>query len=232
FQVHYFQILVEALPVIGAKVSGSGAYSAQDTVTLTATPANGYAFIGWVCDGETLSHEPTYRFVPERDMLIVAQTKKLTASIRLSASPAEGGTMTGAGDYRLGETVTLTATPNAGFMFLQWVDDRMNTVSTQSTFSFTADQDVHYTAMFGSISVADDEPVHLYPVPFGDEVHLEGESIKKIVWFNPFGTKIAQYEINSLSNTVMTTYGWPKGLYVYYVIRNSGKITKGKALKL
>ncbi|MDE5743459.1 MAG: hypothetical protein K2H62_03805, partial [Bacteroidales bacterium] len=33
FQIHYFQIQVEANPANGAKVSGSGAYSAQDTVT-------------------------------------------------------------------------------------------------------------------------------------------------------------------------------------------------------
>lgn len=233
FQIHYFQILVEALPAIGAKVSGSGAYSAQDTVTLSATPTNGYAFIGWECEGETLSDQPTYRFVPERDMLIVAQTKKLTTTVSANASPMEGGTISGAGEYRVGDRVTLVAIPNDHYDFLQWVDENQTTVSLEKTLSFTAGEDVRYTALFGEKIIKDGDPhIVVHPIPFTDEVHLEGESMDKIMWFNAFGVKIAQYDINSNTHTIMSTQTWPRGLYVYRIVRNSGKVVKGKALKL
>lgn len=233
FQVHYFQIQVEAQPAISAKVSGSGAYSAHDTVTLSATPANGYAFIGWTYEGETLSNEPTYRFIPERDMLITAQTEKLTASISAVASPAEGGTITGDGEYRVGERVTLTAVPNDGYDFLQWVDENQNVISLDNkSISFTAGDDVRYTAVFGQKVFSEDPHIVIHPIPFGGEVHLEGENMDKIMWFNAFGVKVAQYEINSNTHTIMPTHTWPRGLYVYRIVRNSGKVVKGKALKL
>lgn len=232
FQVHYFQILVEAEPSVSAKVSGSGAYSAKDTVTLTAEPANGYAFRYWECNGERLSNATTYRFVPERDMLIVAKTEKLTASVEVSATPMHGGTISGGGEYPLGSIVTLTAEPADGFSFLYWADDRMNNLSTQSSYSFTANDDVRIIAMFGTTNISEEPHIELYPVPFTGEVHLEGENMSKIMWFNAFGIKIAQFDINSNSHTVMPTNAWPKGLYVYRIVRNSGKVVKGKALKL
>lgn len=42
-----FYLTVEAEPVTGGTVSGCGEYEATDTVTLTATPAEGYVFTGW-----------------------------------------------------------------------------------------------------------------------------------------------------------------------------------------
>lgn len=233
FQIHYFQIQVEANPTIGAKVSGSGAYSAQDTVTLSVTPTNGYAFIAWECEGETLSSETIYRFVPERDMQIVAQMKKLTTTVSVSVSPFDAGTVTGGGEYRVGDQVTLTAIPNEQYIFRQWVDQRQNIVSLDQTFRFTADEDVAYIAEFAPKDITDLDPnITVYPTPFSGEVHLEGENMDKIMWFNAFGVKVAQYEINSNTHTIMTTDTWPRGLYIYRIVGNSGKVVKGKALKL
>lgn len=232
FQIHYFQIQVEANPTIGAKVSGSGAYSAQDTVTLSATPTNGYAFIAWECEGETLSTENTYRFVPERDMQIVAQMKKLTTTVSVNVTPFDGGTVIGGGEYRVGETVTLKAVANENYIFRQWVDQRQNIVSLDQTFRFTADEDVYYIAEFGRKIIDEIENAVVYPTPFNGEVHLEGENMDKIMWFNAFGVKVAQYEINSNTHTIMTTDTWPRGLYIYRIVGNSGKVVKGKALKL
>ncbi|MDE7103545.1 MAG: T9SS type A sorting domain-containing protein, partial [Bacteroidales bacterium] len=233
FQIHYFQIQVEANPAIGAKVSGSGAYSAQDTVTLGVTPTNGYAFLAWECDGETLSSETTYRFVPERDMQIVAQMKKLTTTVSVNVSPFDAGTVTGGGEYRIGDQVTLTAIPNKRYIFRQWVDKKDNIVSLDQTFRFTAGDDVTYIAEFTLKDIGEVDPtVTVYPTPFSGEVHLEGENMDKITWFNAFGVKVAQYEINSNTHTIMTTDTWPRGLYIYRIVGNSGKVVKGKALKL
>ena len=42
--------------------------------------------------------------------------------IYTSVSPASGGTISGAGVYQEGDTVTLTATANAGYTFVRWSD--------------------------------------------------------------------------------------------------------------
>lgn len=60
---------------------------------------------------------------------------------------AENGVVTGAAKYIKGSSVTVTAAPNSGYRFTGWyVDDAA--VSTESTYTFTADNDIALTAKF------------------------------------------------------------------------------------
>lgn len=64
-------------------------------------------------------------------------TSTPAVTISASASPANGGTILGAGGYAPGANVSLVATPNAGFGFSDWTENGAQ-VSTSSTFNFTA----------------------------------------------------------------------------------------------
>ena len=59
-----------------------------------------------------------------------------SVSIAASVNPANTGTITGAGTYMPGETATLTATANAGYVFANWTEGG-NVVSQNATYSFT-----------------------------------------------------------------------------------------------
>lgn len=50
----------------------------------------------------------------------VTKPQLITYEITAIANPTEGGTVTGAGTYSYGETATLTATANEGYMFTNW----------------------------------------------------------------------------------------------------------------
>jgi len=52
------------------------------------------------------------------------------------ASPLNGGSTTGDGVYTNGTTTTVTATPNAGFKFVNWTENGA-VVSTAASFTFT-----------------------------------------------------------------------------------------------
>ena len=52
------------------------------------------------------------------------------------ANPNEGGTVSGAGRYHHGVMITLTATSNEGFTFLNWTENGEE-VSTENSYSFT-----------------------------------------------------------------------------------------------
>ena len=65
-----------------------------------------------------------------------------TYSITLAA---ENGTVTGAGTYPQGTAVTLTATANEGYYFVQWSDG-----TTDATYTFTLTQDTTLTAEFAA----------------------------------------------------------------------------------
>ena len=71
--------------------------------------------------------------------------------ISASANPAIGGTVSGTGEYYQGETVTLTATPAMGYVFVNWTENNVE-VSTSATYSFTATADRNLVANFREIS--------------------------------------------------------------------------------
>ncbi len=70
-------------------------------------------------------------------------------NLSLIANPAEGGLVSGAGNYPANTGVAVTATPEEGFIFLHWSDEVGELVSTQASFTFTMpDHDVELTAHF------------------------------------------------------------------------------------
>lgn len=66
-----------------------------------------------------------------------------TIQITTSVSPAGSGSVTGAGSYQYGQTVTLTATANTGYEFVNWSNG-----STQNPYTFTAIENTFLYATF------------------------------------------------------------------------------------
>ena len=58
-------------------------------------------------------------------------------SLVLKVSPAEGGTVTGAGKYSVGAEVTIKATSNSGFVFVNWTDANGNILATTQQYKHT-----------------------------------------------------------------------------------------------
>ena len=81
--------------------------------------------------------------------------------ISVSANPAEGGTMTGSGSYLAGNTCTLTATANSGYIFTSWTKDGA-IVTTNNTFSFTVTGTANYVANFTATPSSTSEVIAEY----------------------------------------------------------------------
>lgn len=132
-----------------AFLSGGGVTNAGETITVSTMPASGYDFSHWSEDGIAVSNNPSYSFVVDRDRNLVANFAKqiIRHSVTLNASPAEGGITNGSGTYDSGTKVTVTATSNPGYSFLNWTENGI-TVSSNSDYSFSITRDVVLTANF------------------------------------------------------------------------------------
>ena len=80
------------------------------------------------------------------DQLGWTQTMTLY-TISASASPAAGGSVSGAGSVPAGASCTLTATPNSGYAFVNWKEGSA-VVGTSAAYTFTATGNRTLTANF------------------------------------------------------------------------------------
>lgn len=132
-------------------VTGSGVYDNGAEATLTATANTGYSFQKW-SDGNT--ENPRTITVTE-DVTLKAQfTIDVKVQITVAATPAYRGTVSGEGVYAKGKSVTLTATPNKGYIFERWNDD-----NTENPRTITADEDDEFTAFFGYKPAVKDDTI-------------------------------------------------------------------------
>ena len=134
-------------PEEGGTITTEGTLSYGETATLTAVANEGYTFVNWTLNGEVVSTDPIYSFVVTQAGEMVAHFQLNTYEITATASPAEGGTVTGGGTYSHGATCVLTASPNTNYAFVNWtVNDEE--VSTEATYSITVTEDRDLVANF------------------------------------------------------------------------------------
>ena len=147
-----YNISATVSPDHSGSISGTGDYFDGQSVTLKATSAEGYSFVGWKEGNSTVSSTATYTFTANKNRTLVAEFEINTYTISASANPANGGTVSGGGDYNHGQSVTLKATPAEGYSFVGWKEGN-STVSSSTTYTFTASKDRTLVAEFEAISV-------------------------------------------------------------------------------
>ena len=70
--------------------------------------------------------------------------------ISVSANPSTSGTVSGAGNFAQGSTITVTATPKAGFVFTNFTNNGV-VVSTSSSYQFKVNGNVALVANFAPV---------------------------------------------------------------------------------
>ena len=148
--VEKFDLAVSASEGGSVDTSG-GSYNSNSSVTIKATPANGYEFTGW-SGNVTGSTNPL--------TLTVNGNKNITANFaalvkyQVTITKNEGGTInTTGGEYSQQSSVTLIATPGDGYSFIGWSG---SVTSTENSLVILVDSDKNITANFEeSIAVSE-----------------------------------------------------------------------------
>lgn len=172
-------LVLQASPSEGGTVTGAGKYNIGSNATVKATANTGFVFTHWTdAQGDTLATtasytlkkgprvetltahftfnpsaptEPVEPVLPEKPVVVPVYTLTLVAT--------EGGTVSGAGDYAEGKSVTVKATPSTGFYFTAWLDETGDTLSTTASFSHTKKAETEtLTAHFAFSPSAPGEP--------------------------------------------------------------------------
>ena len=142
-----YTITATANPTVGGTVSGAGTYNRYATCTLVATANSGYTFTNWTKNGSVVSTNATYSFQVTVNASYVANFSLNRYLVEATANPIEGGTITGAGTYNHGATVTLNAVANDGFIFSNWTENGLE-VATEATYTFVVTTNKNLVANF------------------------------------------------------------------------------------
>ena len=151
FTINTYNVTVTANPAEGGTVTGAGTYDYGTSVTIAATANIGYTFNNWTEDGEMVSTYESYTFTIADDHDFAANFTINTYNVTVAADPVEGGTVTGAGTYDYGTSVTVAATAIEEYSFINWTEDG-EVVSTNESYTFTIYDDHDFVANFAMIT--------------------------------------------------------------------------------
>jgi len=139
---------------------GEGTFTCDEgeVVNLAATPVNGYRFVNWTGDVDTIENieAASTTITMNGDYSVTANFLAIGAEQHsLTVSSSAGGSVTTPGQgtfpYDLGTTVSLVAAPATGYRFVNWTGDvdaianinaASTTIAMNGDYSITADFEV------------------------------------------------------------------------------------------
>ena len=147
--------------------------------------------------------------------------------VSVSASPEEGGTVTGGGTYVGNSTATLTATPSTGYRFKEWLRHGIP-VSTEANYSFTVTDNCEFIASFvveGSIDETNGIACEIFPNPTAGKLTIKAESMTRITVIDILGQVVYDAEVNgNQAKLNLSKHG--SGLYVVHINTKNGSVVR------
>ena len=160
------------------------------------------------------------------DSLTVTANPVTNYTLTLAVNDTTMGTVSGAGTYDAGSTVTITATPNEGYRFVTWSDS-----VTSPTRVFVVTSDLSLTAYFAPSGVGIDgtegsaQNVAIHPNPTTGDAYISVGMPSVITVTDLQGRTVIQP--TPVDSTLRIAEGTlPKGIYFVSVGNSAGTVVK------
>ena len=182
FAHELYSINSSAVPSEAGYVSGSGTFYYNQAAILTPIANPGWEFINWTENDKEISADSLLSLNIIENMNLVANFKMVNYSINCSVSPAEAGYTSGCGISRYNQEMTIIATPNKGWEFINWTENG-DTVSALIDYEFSVINNRNVVANFQlitSIDLKDNQDIvpnefylsNAYPNPFNPSTNI------------------------------------------------------------
>ena len=144
-------------------------------------------------------------------------------TIAASVSPENSGTITGTGNHNFDGSVTLIATANTGYTFVNWTEDGTE-VSTDAEYTFTSTDDRTLVANF-EVSTGVENSIlgnaEAFPNPFGESINLKNhEGVSQVIITNLIGQRVMDVQLHGVSH--IRTDHLQKGVYLVVLVASDG----------
>lgn len=139
-------------PIGSGTVEGMGDHEKGTSVTLTPVPSTGYEFVDWELEDATTSTDNPLTLIVNSDITVTANFAKKQYTLTVQANdPTKGSVVLdpAGGTYEYETEVTLTATANDGYEFVNWSNG-----STDNPLTMTVTGEETITANFRQVLTA------------------------------------------------------------------------------
>ena len=156
-----FNLVLNTNATMGT-VTGAGRYEKGTEVTIKATARQGYDFVAWLHNTDTVAKTAEHKVVLISDSTLTAvfvangaPVVPDSVTLTLAANDAKMGSVEGAGKYEKNTEVTIKATANDGYVFVAWMSGS-DTVAKTAEYKLTLVSDSSLTAVF-AVKTANEE---------------------------------------------------------------------------
>lgn len=184
-------------------------YTAGTDVTLTATPAAGYQFVGWIdlASGDPLTASPT-----DNPITFDVGTGKNVRAVYLKLEEENSSIDPIVTDNSMFPSVEFSAVPNGGYEFARWEKNGSQvSTSATTTLSITDDSTIRAVSLEGTIASFDIGPRHIVrevdvrEYEFRDDARLSGYDDKVQMNFQFTGNAPSIHIVRANTNTQIDT---------------------------
>jgi hypothetical protein len=187
FALNIYTLTLSANPAAGGTTTGTGPYNAGTNAPVTATANAGYNFVNWTEGGVIVSTNATDQFLMSGNRTIVANFTPITFTLNVTAVNGSVVKAPNQATYNSGSTVTLTATPNAGYSFAFWSVDASGSANP---LTVTMNANKNITANFTLIPPSILGTAALFGA-FGGNAGITNQGINTVINNGRIGTTAA-----------------------------------------
>jgi uncharacterized cupredoxin-like copper-binding protein len=168
-------------PDAGSVTPSSGQFREGETVSLIINAGKDMVFDHW--SGDIAGLDAATSILMDSNKQVIANFKALR-TLSVNVSPLDAGSVTpSSGQFRDGETVSLTANPHTGFVFKYWSGDVSN---TRDTINLLMDSNKNVVAVFQEA---------IPPGEVSDVVTNIGREKVNLSWQEPLDADFANVEV-------------------------------------
>ena len=193
----YHNIILNSNNTTMGTVNEGGLLAENTVFTAVATANEGYRFVEWRHGAVAVCYDASYTFTVTNSITLTAIFEALPAEATYTVEviyDETQGSVTGAGTYTEGTTVTLTATPKDGYRFLGW-----STGDTNSTISITVISDMVITANFVNVGIDDVDQTDVNIYSAEGKIVIKGAESSNIYVYDVNG-RIVERKSNATDN--------------------------------
>ena len=148
FDYNVYSVIGESANTIMGNVTGSDEVNYHSTVTLTATPEEGYHFVNWTENNIVMGTNATINVFADSNRTLIAHFDTNVYHVTVNVNNTTMGSVSGPATVKHFKNADYEATENTGYHFVNWTDMAGTEIAAEAILNIAPVSDTTVNANF------------------------------------------------------------------------------------